>query len=133
MERGAPARLLPWPPTEAAQPARSGTRLRRRGLARLHAGQRGVHRVHDHRARHPRGGVAGNGSPVDGKQQDLRLEHHRYAVDVPGKENGGGAHPNSGTVRRRRRSHGATTFGSGGGCTVVTDGHGVLLQLGGGG
>jgi hypothetical protein len=133
VERGALACLLPRPSTEAARSTRSSPRSRRCGLARLRAGRRGAHRVRGHRARGPRGGAASSDSPVDGKRQGLRLEHHHYAADVPDKEIGGGAHPSSGAVRRRRRSLGATAFDSGGGCTVVTDGRGVPLQLGGGG
>jgi hypothetical protein len=44
-----------------------------------------------------------------------------------GKELGGGAHPSSGVARRRRGILGATAFGGGGGCKVVTDDHGVPL------
>jgi hypothetical protein len=54
-------------------------------------------------------------------------------VNLPGKELGGRAHPSSGAARRQRRSLGATLFGGGVGCTVVTDDRGVPLQLGGGG
>jgi hypothetical protein len=52
---------------------------------------------------------------------------------TPGKAVRGGAYPSSDAAWRRWRSFGATTFCGGEGRTVVADGHGMLLQLEGGG
>jgi hypothetical protein len=59
--RGTAACLLPGP-----RPARF--------LASSRAGRRGTHSVHSHRAHGPRCGMAGCGSPVDGKRRGLQVE-----------------------------------------------------------
>jgi hypothetical protein len=105
--------LLPRPLAEVACPVCFGSRQKRCGLARSPAGRRGAHRVHGHRARYPRGGVAGSGSSVDTKRQGFWLKHHRNAADVAGKGIGRRAHRGGGATVGRQRECGAMAVGGG--------------------
>jgi hypothetical protein len=90
----------------------------------------GLAACHTRPARRP--GGPWPGGPRAG-QQVSRLEHHRPSADAPGKKSGGGAHQGGGTTVGWRSRARSTTFGGDGAGTVVADGRGVLLQLGGGG
>jgi hypothetical protein len=72
-------------------------------------------------------------SPRASQWQGSQLEHHRPAVDAPGKKSGGGTHRGGGTMVGWWSRARSTAFGGNGAGTVVADGRGVLLQLGGGG
>jgi hypothetical protein len=67
-------------------------------------------------------------SPAASRRQGLRLEHHDYAADAPGKESGGGAHLNSGASVGQWG--GAATFDGGGVGTVVADDAAEVLHHG---
>jgi hypothetical protein len=72
------------PTAEAVRPA--SVRPVAEAVWLAHTGRCGAHRVHGHRTRGPRGGVAGGGSPVDGTRQGSRCKHHRSAAKVRGKK-----------------------------------------------
>jgi hypothetical protein len=73
-------------------------------------------------------GVLASGSVAAGRWQGAAGELTGATSMAPGKALGGGAHPSSGVMERRRRMLGAATFISGEVASVMDDVNGVSLQ-----